>query len=943
MYIGVSLRQLYAGQERGSILMSKITRTESIKKFLLSKARPDLAALYNFNMECQVNVASDGGQKIDGEFKGRQWHGWSDGLQTWKSFRIPWNAATEPSYEDTEMTFDLSSHVEGIGMTGWDWQRKLSLWVAFDFDAITGHKDMHTRKMTESDLESVKQAAFDLPWVTVRKSAGGKGLHLYVFVDPVFTQNHNEHAALARAILGKMSSLTGFDFSTKVDICGGNMWVWHRKSQGTDGLSLIKQGQKLSEIPVNWKDHTKVIRGLRRKTLPSFFEHASDSSDLTEEEQFFLELTGQTVKIPLEEEHKKIVKWLEENQTQTWWDSDHWMLVTHTYHLKQCHNELGLRGIFDTQAVGTEAGHDHNCFAFPLRGGGWAVRRYSIGVAESDTWDQDGRGWTRCYFNRDPDLKTAARAKQGVEDPQGGFQFTMAEMAQQAAGVLGANFQLPNVLRMRKAKIKEHKDGRLIFEVEGEPTDNIGEAMKGWINKKGTWVRLFNIRLQSASEVETANYDGLVRHIITETGEDCGWVIRRESNVWASEPLIHVRTGMKSMSLQAKELEQILGVAVMRCWTLVNRPFQTEYPGDRTWNRGAAQFRFLPTANKDGLSYPTWMKVLGHCGSGLDEAVLKNPWCKSNGILTGADYLKVWIASLFREPLQPLPYLFFYSREQNTGKSIFHEALSLLVTTGYQRADQALINTQAFNGELKNAIICVIEEIDLRKHKDAHNRIKDWVTSLQIPIHEKGKTPYHIPNSTHWVQTANDASACPIFPGDTRITMAYVKPLDPMEMIPKKRLLPMLEKEAPDFMAEILGLEIPTTSSRLNVEVVSTTEKLETEGLNKTLLEQFLEDKCINVLGETIKFSDLYDHFSLYATADDLAYWNKKRFAMELSHIRQFPKGRMRPDGQMYVGNIIFKESFDPEKPIKPKLRNYTDDKQLIWLTGEGETNGNNS
>ena len=59
----------------------------------------------------------------------------------------------------------------------------------------------------------------EIPWVTVRKSTGGNGIHLYVFLPDVPTANHTEHAALARAVLGQMSALVGFDFKAKVDAC----------------------------------------------------------------------------------------------------------------------------------------------------------------------------------------------------------------------------------------------------------------------------------------------------------------------------------------------------------------------------------------------------------------------------------------------------------------------------------------------------------------------------------------------------------------------------------------------------------------------------------------------------------------------------------------------------------------------------------------------------
>ena len=98
--------------------MERPTRTEAIKAFLLAHTHKDLASLYTSEMECQVIVAQDNGEKIDGEFKGNRWHGYTDGLQTWKPFRIPRNAMDVPEYEDVPMTFDLTSHAEGIGLTG---------------------------------------------------------------------------------------------------------------------------------------------------------------------------------------------------------------------------------------------------------------------------------------------------------------------------------------------------------------------------------------------------------------------------------------------------------------------------------------------------------------------------------------------------------------------------------------------------------------------------------------------------------------------------------------------------------------------------------------------------------------------------------------------------------------------------------------------------------
>ena len=57
----------------------------------------------------------------------------------------------------------------------------------------------------------------------VRRSTGGSGLHLRTYLDSIPCENHTVHAALARAILGMMSSECNFDFASQIDCCGGVM------------------------------------------------------------------------------------------------------------------------------------------------------------------------------------------------------------------------------------------------------------------------------------------------------------------------------------------------------------------------------------------------------------------------------------------------------------------------------------------------------------------------------------------------------------------------------------------------------------------------------------------------------------------------------------------------------------------------------------------------
>lgn len=847
-------------------------------------------------MECQVNVAQDGGTRTGGEYKGVKWNGWTDDLTVWKPFRIPRSANTSPEYTDSEIKFDLAQHAEAIGMTGWNWVDQQSEWVAFDFDAIVGHTDKHTKNLTIEQLDQIKNLAMQIPWVTIRKSTSGNGLHFYVFLDPVKTANHVEHAALARAILGKMSAFVGFDFKSLVDICGGNMWVWARKMKGTDGLKVIKSGTRLTqdEIPPNWRDHLSVISGRRKRNIPKDLP-----SNVVEN---FDQLTGQSTRIPLDDEHRRLIQYLQENHLLWWWDQDHHMLITHTIHLKSAHIDLALRGFYETLSDGHDP-NTQNCFAFPYYNGSWLVRRYTVGVKEHTSWSQDGVGWTVCYFNREADFDTTCRAFSGIENPKGGYIFKEAETATQAARLLGVELNLPIAMNARETVMRKHRDGRLLVEVDREsddaPLDNDGWYSRG--NKP--WTKIFNLKLSDPLDFDIGAYDDILRHVVSKQNEDCGWVINRE-NVWGDEPLHHIRIALTSLGLSNKEITSITGTAILKPWTLINQPFQPEYPGDRRWNRNAAQLKYAPSPDKDNLHYPHWIAILNHCGSGLDQQVKEDTWCMANSILTGGDYLKCWITSLIKDPIEPLPYLFFYG-PQNSGKTIFHEALSLLFTKGYKRADQALVSQGGFNAELEGSLVCVIEETDLRKNVAAYNRMKDWVTSRDILVHAKGETPYHAVNTTHWIQCSNDHQACPVFAGDTRITICYVEPLLPETIIPKRQLITMLEKEAPDFLAAIMDMELPPSPDRLNIPVIASADKRALQQINSTALESFIDENCDLANGASIKYSDFWERFQASLDPGEEHFWTIRRMGKELPPY--IIKGRNRSDAQWHLGNIKWK------------------------------------
>lgn len=903
-----------------------VSKREAIANFLRLKTHADLASLYTPEMEVQVIVAQDDGERVVGEFHGARWSGFTKDGVTWKAFRIPRNADSEPVYEDSPMRWDLLDHAEGIGMTGWNWEKKVSQWVAYDFDGIVGHSDKHDRKSTPEELARVREAAQAIPWVSVRYSTSGKGLHLYVRLNDVPTNNHTEHAALARAILSQMSAMVGFDFAAKVDVCGGNMWVWHRKMLGTRGLELIKDGEVLHEVPADWQLHVNVVSGRARK-----IKHRIPNADtIPDVEDKFEQIVGQQSRVPLDTEHRNLINWLASNGRFGWWDSDGHMLVTHTRHLMDAHEALNLRGIFKSATAATEL-NEQNCFLFPMRRGAWAVRRYSRGTIEHPSWDQDSKGWTRCYLNLEPTMFTAAKTYGGMEDPSGGFVFQSPDEASKAALALGADVKFPLVTGNRDITFKQHKDGkRLVVEVD-KITSDPQKDFQGWLPKGKKWVRIFNAQMDTAStdETDSESFDDFVRHLISPEDVDNGWVINSEAK-WNEEPLNHVKIAMESTGLKPAQLKQILGKAVNKPWKLVVEPFQPEYPGDRKWNRKAPQFRYAPSLN-EVLYYPTWKKILHHIGKYLDISVQSHPWCRDNGITTGADYLKCWIASMVQHPMQPLPYLFIFSERQNTGKSILHEALSLLIEPGVVDAGAALKSQGNFNGELQNAILCVVEEINISRNVVAYERIKTWVTSPKLSIHSKGETPYLVNNTTHWIHTANQKDACPIFPDDQRIVVINVAE-PPTESIPKETMLHQLEKEAPDFLAEILRLELPPSNDRLRIPVIRTAAKDQAEAINKTALDYFIEESCHYYPGETIPLGEFYERFIAAIDPVERLKWSSKQ-SVSSAMPSKFPKGKLSSDSTWRWGNI----SFDPP-PEFINMKNYLvayNDKLIMFKPGE--------
>lgn len=779
--------------------------------------------------EVQANVSADGGAPVPDKR-----NTWTNGSYNWYPFRMPRHADSSPEPNDWSLSFPLDEHVSDVGMTGFDFHEKCSRWAAFDFDAISGHAE--GVGLPDEELSRIRDLLFTIPFVEIRKSTRGKGLHIYVFFDPEnppATANHDEHAALARAVLAVLSEMIGLDLPAKVDACGGNIWVWSRRATAeNEGLSLIKRAtEPFQEIPANWRDQLEVIRRKRsRVRAPGLADSEQDAFDA---------LTAAYPQTPLDEKHRQLIAWLPANGYAAIWQPDHHCLHAHTRGLAAAVEALGLEGVFQTISPGANPDQP-NCFLFPLPDSAWMVFRFGRSVKEAPTWYTAPNGWVGCKLNVPSDLRTIVRAAGGHEIPGGAFGFSTAADALNFLKQLGVDEALPEWALTRQTTFKvssdkRHLDGYLEFYVEQDAAKKSEMAGLGWFitGRPRRWSKQFNVEI--ADRIQPANlgyvlsrYDDSVRSVVSETGDDVGWMIRHSDGEWLDRNKSDVVSYLKGDSCIPPEVDRFLHDAIENSWRQVNEPFADEYLGGRRWNRHGARLAVQPTEADRPMHHPNWDMVLNHCGRGLDEAIAANAWARRNGIYKGGDYLRLWAALLLKHPKHPLPFLFFYSELQGTAKSTFGAALALLFQDerGCAYGDQALVSQQGFNGELDGAILCLVEETDLGSRSErAYNRMKSWVTAPTIQIHPKGQTAYTARNLTHWVQSANKRSYCPIFDGDSRIVVIEAQPLEGKELSWEEELRPLLEEEAADFLRTLFDLTLPAPEGRLWLPVIDTQAK----------------------------------------------------------------------------------------------------------------------
>ena len=880
--------------------------TEQLSAFfkLMPHNNPRVAGWYTPDMEVQVLVAQDDGEPVAGK---NGVYCSNNYAYDWYNFRLPKNANTEPVDNDHELRYPLDRHAGSIGLTGWDWRNRKSIRCGFDYDAITSHAK--GVGVEEEQLNAILAKLMEVPEALVLKSTGGSGLHVYFEFDPADlpeTANHTEHSALAIACLKEISRRVGFNFEASMDVGGGNMWVWARKmTLENEGLTTLKDNvypdgtRAYFQPPENWQAYVDVAARRRSKVR-------IEGVDEEDQDKIANKAAAQR-NIPLDDAHKQIIAELQEyREYTTVWVPDHHLLQTHTRLLKILFDRRAeegnpILGAFETLAEGKDPGKP-NVFLFPMENGAFRAVRFGKGTTEHETWKLDKSNWTYCFYNKPLSLSGAAAAFEGLEDDikGGGYTFPDGEAAVSALRAMGHVIEIPENLENRKIRLQAYKKDKLLVEVVKHDDDKT--EPEGWMQKKGKFFKIYNIDIRTRGEtnIDFEEIDKYVRCLISSDNNTSGWAYWHEKGAWVFTTKDDARSRLKAIGYE-DNAEGILGEILSKAWTITHVPFQDEFPGNRQWNLRAPKLKYKPEPYEPGISpHPHWDMILEHTGADLTANLRELAWAQRNGITTGKDYLQRWIALMIREPFEHLPYLYLWGN-QNTGKTILHQAIQVLMEGGVMRADSALTNTSDFNGELTGAVLCVVEEKNISQNAQAvYNKIKDLVLADQIPIHAKYKQVCMQPNTTHWIQCSNSRDHCPVFPGDTRVTMMYVDQL--VHEIPTRHMIKKLEEEAPYFMYTIMNLPLPDVEHRLRLPIVDTSSKEQLIDANKNALENFIDEHCFVTPGLTTAFDEFMSQFYSSISANEQLYWNRSAVLNSMPH--NFPIGRLLANGKKHVGNL---------------------------------------
>ena len=682
---------------------------------------------------------------------------------------------------DKQHTVPEGSNLIAAGTASWDWRAKKQLTVGIDFDT----NDNHAAGLTSVRFNAVLEAVRRVPWLEVRRSTGGKGLHAYPrFTQPVDVATRAEASALARAVLILASRVAGFDFKAAKDCAGGNMWFF-KADAAPNAYEVIKEATEAldpEELPPGWREAKEACMA-KIKLAPATVELSSEHLEM---EKHLLELPYSVI-----------------------YRNDLGCYHIHTYALQEAHRRHGYHGYFATISKGTDPGQP-NGYMFPLPGGAFLVKRFG-NAQEHPSWFH-GQNGDYALLNTEVPFEKAVQHFSRNSTTKG-YSFTRANLEAMLQAI-GVWLEIPDAFSGRTLFVKTSKgDARITVEKQdsdAQPAD--------WTSTGTTWQRSFPTppTPSAFAHAEAHSVSDIVRAVTTDT-ESAKWFIKTDG-LWIGAPASEV-----SKVLAANGVQPILTMGLMRekPYWLVFEPFREEYLPGRRWNREAPQLACEP-ADEAGDT-PTWDAIFNHLGNGLDEDIAADEICQSRGITSGAQYLMLWTKLLIEKPHQRTPYLFFTSRQNNTGKTSLGSSICHLINPGVAEInEEALVDK--FTGELEGKVLCLIEELDLRdERRRAYAMLKRILTSKTLTIRKMRTDAYNVPNFTHFIHTANDANFVPVETEDMRIVKISVPPIS--RFIETIDFEEGIRREAPFMLRKLLDMPLPEPYGRFFLPVVQTSLK----------------------------------------------------------------------------------------------------------------------
>ena len=335
-----------------------------------------------------------------------------------------------------------------------------------------------------------------------------------------------------------------------------------------------------------------------------------------------------------------------------------------------------------------------------FRAAAFLVKRF--GNAKEDASWFDGPNGQYAFLNVEVPFDKAVQHFSANKTTKGyAFDRTNLDLMLKSIGV---RLEVPDAFEGRTFFLKLAK---LDVQITVEKQESDG-PISDWTPTGKTWQRSFAVPSTSAAFTHAGvlGVSDVVRAVSTDT-ESAKWCIHTDGE-WIGTTASEIANVLIAHGVKPAAA---MGLMRQEPYWLVFEPFQDEYLPGRRWNREAPQLACQP-ADEAGDT-PTWDAVFNHIGSGLDDDVSGDEVCQSRGILTGAQYLKLWFKLLVERPQQRTPYLFLTSRQNNTGKTSLGASICHLINPGVAEInEEALVDK--FTSELEGKVLCLIEELDLR-------------------------------------------------------------------------------------------------------------------------------------------------------------------------------------------------------------------------------------